>query len=80
MRTVQYRHVDVFTETVFGGALRDKIGGAIVVGANRNPGQETTIQAIHCFFLVHHMIVVGSGVTGPGYGSFYGGSGVLSLH
>ncbi len=70
----------MFTETVFGGALRDKIGGAIVVGANRNPGQETTIQAIHCFFLVHHMIVVGSGVTGPGYGSFYGGSGVLSLH
>ena len=77
MRTVRYRHVDLFTEAVYGGALRDKIGGVIVVGTNRNAGQETAIQVIHNFFLVHHMIVVGSGITGSGYGSFYDRSGML---
>jgi len=42
-------------------ALKDKVGGAIAVGGNRNGGQETTLQAIHHFFLIHDMIVVGTG-------------------
>lgn len=42
-------------------ALRNKVGGAIAVGGNRNGGQEATIQAIHHFFLVHDMVVVGTG-------------------
>lgn len=41
--------------------LKDKVGGAIAVGGNRNGGQETTIQAIHHFFLIHDMIIVGVG-------------------
>jgi len=41
--------------------LRDKVGGAIAVGGNRNGGQETTIQAIHHFFFIHDMLVVGVG-------------------
>jgi multimeric flavodoxin WrbA len=42
-------------------ALKDKVGGAVVVGGNRHGGQETTIQAIHHFFLIHDMVVVGTG-------------------
>ena len=41
--------------------LRNKIGGAIAVGGNRNGGQETTNQGIHHFFFIHDMIVVGAG-------------------
>ena len=42
-------------------ALKDKVGGAIAMGGNRNGGQETTLQAIHHFFLIHDMIIVGTG-------------------
>lgn len=42
-------------------ALKNKVGGAIAVGGNRNGGQETTLQAIHHFFLIHDMIIVGTG-------------------
>lgn len=42
-------------------AMRNKIGAAIVVGANRNGGQEATIQALHHFFFVHDMMTVGTG-------------------
>ncbi|HSB05713.1 MAG TPA: flavodoxin family protein [Thermodesulfobacteriota bacterium] len=42
-------------------ALKDKVGGAIAVGGNRNGGQETTLQAIHHFFLIHDMVIVGTG-------------------
>ncbi len=42
-------------------ALKNKVGGAIAVGGNRNGGQETTLQAIHHFFLIHDMVVVGTG-------------------
>ena len=42
-------------------ALKNKVGGGIAVGGNRNGGQETTLQGIHHFFLVHDMIVVGTG-------------------
>jgi multimeric flavodoxin WrbA len=41
-------------------ALKDKVGGGIVVGGNRNGGQEATLQAIHHFFFIHDMIVVGT--------------------
>ena len=42
-------------------ALRNKVGGAISIGGNRNAGQEATLQAMHYFFAVHDMIIVGSG-------------------
>ena len=49
------------------GTLRDKIGAAVAMGGNRNGGQETTIQAIHHFFFIHDMMVVGTGSQGrPG--------------
>ena len=41
--------------------LRNKVGGALVVGGNRNGGLEATLQAIHHFFLIHDMIIVGTG-------------------
>jgi multimeric flavodoxin WrbA len=50
-----------YARTGYGGGLSNKVGGAIAVGYNRNGGQETTIQMIHSYFLVHDMIVVGSG-------------------
>ncbi len=44
------------------GQLRDKIGGAVVVG--RRYGAESAITAIHSFFAKHEMIVAHRGVTG----------------
>ena len=41
--------------------LRNKVGGAIAVGGNRNGGQETTLLAIHHYFFIHDMIPVGVG-------------------
>lgn len=52
--------------------LRDKVGGAISVGASRNGGQETTISAIHEFLLIHDAIIVGDGAPM----AHYGGTGV----
>jgi len=52
------------------GALKDKVGGAIAVGASRNGGQETTIQMIHNFFFIQEMIVVSDAKT-----AHYGGTG-----
>jgi len=52
--------------------LKDKVGGAISVGASRNGGQETTITAIHQFFFIQDMIIVGDGAP-LGH---YGGAGV----
>jgi multimeric flavodoxin WrbA len=58
--------------------LRNKVGGAIAVGGNRNGGQESTLIAIHHFFFIHDMIVVGVGPDEqPGCylgGSAYSGS------
>ncbi len=42
-------------------ALSNKIGGAIAVGGNRNGGEEFTIQAIHYYFHVQNMLIVGTG-------------------
>ncbi len=64
-----------YARTGYGGGLSNKVGGAIAVGYNRNGGQETSIQMIHAYFLVHDMIVVGSGpVETPG--CYYGGGAV----
>jgi len=43
------------------GKLKDKIGGAIVVG--RGYGHELAISAIHAFMLKHHMIIADIGVS-----------------
>jgi multimeric flavodoxin WrbA len=42
-------------------ALRNKVGGALAVGAARNGGQELTLQALHAAMLCHDMIVVSEG-------------------
>jgi multimeric flavodoxin WrbA len=42
-------------------ALRDKVGGAIAVGAARNGGQELTLQTIHAAMLCQDMIIVSEG-------------------
>ncbi len=55
-----------------GFQLKNKVGGAIAVGGSRNGGQETTIQQIHNFYLIHSMIVVGDSEPT----AHYGGTGV----
>jgi multimeric flavodoxin WrbA len=42
-------------------ALRNKVGGAIAVGAARNGGQELTLQTIHAALLCQDMIIVSEG-------------------
>lgn len=42
-------------------ALRNKVGGALAVGAARNGGQEVTLQTIHAAMLCHDMIIVSEG-------------------
>ena len=61
--------------TGYQNTLRNKAGAGIVMGSNRNGGQEITLQAIHYFFLAHDMIIAGAGpdIT-PG--CYLGGSGV----
>jgi multimeric flavodoxin WrbA len=44
------------------GKLKNKIGGAIVVG--RRYGAESAITAINAFFLKHEMIIANRGVFG----------------
>lgn len=41
--------------------LRNKVGGAIAVGAARNGGQELTLQTIHAAMLCQDMIIVSDG-------------------
>jgi multimeric flavodoxin WrbA len=52
--------------------LKDKVAGAISVGASRNGGQETTITAIHHYLLIQDAIIVGDGAPM----AHYGGAGV----
>ena len=47
------------------GKLRNKIGGAVVVG--RKYGAESAITAIHAFFLKHDMIPANRGVCGTAF-------------
>jgi multimeric flavodoxin WrbA len=44
------------------GELKNKIGGAVVVG--RRYGAESAITAIHAFFLKHEMVVAHRGISG----------------
>ena len=44
------------------GELKNKIGGAIVVG--RKYGHENAITAINSFFLKHEIIIANRGVSG----------------
>jgi len=55
-------------------ALRNKIGAGLVVGGNRNGGQESTLQALLHFFLIHDMLVVGAGPD-PSPGCYLGAAG-----
>lgn len=41
--------------------LRNKVAGVLAVGANRNGGQELTIQAIQASLMCQDMILVGTG-------------------
>jgi multimeric flavodoxin WrbA len=41
--------------------LRNKVGGALAVGAARNGGQELTLQTIHAAMLCQDMIIVSDG-------------------
>ncbi|MCD6305849.1 MAG: flavodoxin family protein [Deltaproteobacteria bacterium] len=47
------------------GRLRNKIGGAVVVG--RRDGAESAITAIHAFFLKHEIIPANRGVHGTAF-------------
>jgi multimeric flavodoxin WrbA len=42
-------------------AMRNKVGGALAVGAARNGGQELTLQTIHAAMLCQDMIIVSEG-------------------
>lgn len=63
-----------YGKSIYSNALRNKVLGGVVVGGNRNAGQEFTLQQIHYFGMVHDMIVVGSG-SEPTPGCYLGGCG-----
>ena len=50
-----------YAQSLWRSALKNKIGAGLVIGGNRHGGQETTLQSIHHFFLIHDMMVVGTG-------------------
>ena len=56
-------------------ALSGKVGGGIVVGGNRNGGEEFTLQQMHHYFAIQDMTIVGSGPE-PIPGCYLGGCGV----
>jgi multimeric flavodoxin WrbA len=60
-------------------ALRNKVAAAISVGGNRNGGQEATIQSLHHFFMIHDMVVVGTGPE-PQPGCYLGAAGFSGGH
>jgi multimeric flavodoxin WrbA len=45
---------------LYGGALRDKVGGALAVGWFRHTGVESALQSIVLGFLIYQMIPAGS--------------------
>jgi multimeric flavodoxin WrbA len=48
--------------------LKNKVCGAITIGASRNGGQETACSAIHNFLLIQDAVVVGDGAPLAHYG------------
>jgi multimeric flavodoxin WrbA len=48
--------------------FRNKIGGAIAVGGDRNGGQEPAIQTIIGFYVINEMIPIGGGAFGANLG------------
>lgn len=45
--------------------LRNKVGGSVIIAAERHGGHETTAHALNYFFITHDMIVVGVGPERP---------------
>lgn len=41
--------------------LSNKIGAGLVVGGNRNGGEEMTLLALYHYYMIHNMIVIGTG-------------------
>lgn len=66
-----------YGSSTYQNALRNKIGAGIAVGGNRNGGEEFTLQAIHYYYFVHDMVVVGTGPD-PIPGCYLGGCGTNS--
>lgn len=60
---------------VYGGRLKNKVGGALAVGYRRNAGTETTLLSIDYSFLALEMIVASA----HSYGSFYGAGSYSSI-
>jgi len=56
-----------------GMLLKNKVGGAIAVGATRNGGQEFVCDAIHRWMLLHEMIVISDSAS-----AHFGGIGIGS--
>lgn len=50
-----------YSKSKYRYALSNKIGAGLAVGGNRNGGMEATLQAIHYFYMIHNMIVIGTG-------------------
>ncbi len=63
-----------YGKSSYQNALSNTIGGAIAVGGNRNGGEEFTIQAIHYYYFIQNMIVVGTGPE-PTPGCYLGAAG-----
>jgi multimeric flavodoxin WrbA len=68
-----------YSKNKFKNCLRNKVGGALVVGGNRNGGLEATIQGIHHYCFIQDMVVVG---TGPDEqpGCYLGAAGFSGTH
>jgi len=60
---------------VYGGRLRNKVGGAMCVGWRRNAGLETTLLSINYGFLSLEMVVA----SGHDHGTFYGAASYSSI-
>ena len=51
--------------------FKDKIGMGIVVGGDRNGGQEFALMQIHTFFIINNMIPAGGGFFGANLGATF---------
>ena len=51
--------------------LRNKVGMGIVIGGDRNGGQEIALRSIHDFYIINEMIPVGGGSWGANLGATF---------